>query len=76
MPDLNDPFMNSKFESKLEQCEASDHRLSDWERNFIESLRERYDSREAMEELGHDGWSPTVKQWNQLSSIAERVGGP
>ncbi len=75
MPDINNAWMNQKFEAKLEACESSAHRLSDWELQFVESLRSNYDSREAVEELGGHGWNPSVKQWNQLSSIAERVGG-
>lgn len=64
-----------RFVRRLEHLEAP-HRqvsLSEWERQFVKDMREKFESRETAEDLGCQVWNPSVSQWNTLSEIAEKV---
>ena len=47
----------------IEDCEAREDRLTDWERGFIESIRTRLDA----------GAGLTMKQTETLDGIWERI---
>jgi hypothetical protein len=63
------------FVTKLETCEAplATRWMTDWEQQFVKDLREKFDARADMEDMGLTPWNPTSNQWNTLSAIAEKV---
>lgn len=71
MPNLADSLMRRKFVEKLEQCERKTLK-NDWEERFVNDMRERFEAREDMIDLGVSPWNPSANQWNTLSLIAEK----
>ncbi len=55
--------MNDEHETMIADCEARESRLSEWESEFIQSLRERIDA----------GRSLTDKQAETLDRVWTRV---
>jgi hypothetical protein len=75
MPNLADSLQCKQFVAKLEKCEAiSDNLLSQWESTFIQDMREKFETRETMIDLGMNPWNPTANQINTLSEIAGKYG--
>ena len=70
MPQL-DQFNLTKFTERLDKCEQNIEALSRYNQGFVESMREKFDSRADAEDLGAEPWNPTIKQWNHLFDIAE-----
>jgi hypothetical protein len=71
MPNLCDGLQCHQFVEKLEKCESiADNLLTQFESDFIASMRDNFESREAMIDLGMTGWSPSANQINTLSEIA------
>jgi hypothetical protein len=60
------------FIRRLEICEQSNFPWSAFDKGFLKSLRELYDSREDAEDYGGEPWTPSPKQWNYLMSIWEK----
>jgi hypothetical protein len=56
------PWRNEYYQL-LDDCEARESQLTDWERNFIDSLRNRLDKEDSL----------TPKQIETLDTIWERV---
>lgn len=55
--------MSDEHISMIDDCEARESRLTDWERDFLESIREQIE----------DGRVLTEKQSAKLDAIWERV---
>lgn len=74
VPNLSDSFTMRMFNSRMEKAEAycKSNRSSQWEDEFIRDMREKFESREVMMDLGVTPWSPTASQWNTLGEISER----
>lgn len=53
----------SPYIALIEDCEKRESKLSDWERNFIDSLRRQIEQ----------GRAPTPKQVDTLDSLWEKV---
>lgn len=66
----------NKFVLMLDACETHARRsnqFDDWERSFIESMREKFNSREDAFDFGLTPWSPTSNQWNTLKNLSEKI---
>ena len=72
MPAL-DGFLERKFRAMLDKCEAEIDALRPYDQRLVKDLRTKLNSRGDAVELGADPWNPTVKQWNHLKGIAERL---
>lgn len=71
MPNICDALLRRQFVGALETCEAAGYGvLTEWDLQFVEGLRKRFDSREDAEDLGITPWSPSAKQWNLLMQLA------
>lgn len=74
---LADASQCQRFVTMLTKCTEAETRnpgvLREWEREFVESLREKFNTREDALDLGVTPWSPTLKQWNELHNIASKV---
>jgi hypothetical protein len=53
----------SEYITLLDDCEAREDRLTDWERGFVDSLRKQIDG----------GRRPSPKQIDALDSVWERA---
>lgn len=53
----------SEYLQQIDDCEAREHRLDDWSRGFIDSLRQQIEN----------GRTPTTKQIEKLDEIWERA---
>lgn len=75
VPNLSDSFTMRMFVGKLEQAEAycKTNRSSQWEDQFVSDIREKFESRDVMMDMGVTPWSPTASQMNTLSDIAGRL---
>lgn len=60
---MNHPAWADEYLQMLDDCEARESRLTDWERGFVDSLRSQ---------IGH-GKAPSPKQIESLDSIWERA---
>lgn len=74
MANLADSLQCKQFVEKLTKCESNYRNLTDWESKFISSLRESFDMREQMMDLGMTPWNPSSSQLNTLSEIAGSLG--
>jgi hypothetical protein len=76
MPNLADTKLRENFVRKLEAAEKLQGKglVTEWEAKFIESLREKFELRDAMLDLGVDPWNPSASQWNTLGEIAAQLG--
>lgn len=71
---LADERNRSKFVAMLEKCEPHvDRVLDNWESKFVSDMRERFDARDDMLDMGMTPWNPTVSQWNTLHGIASKL---
>lgn len=75
VPSLSDAGHMRRFVARLEKAEAycKTNRSSQWEDQFVADMREKFESREIMMDMGVTPWSPTASQWNTLSDIAGRL---
>lgn len=77
MPNISDPLQHKNFVRRLKDCEyATEHApymLTSWEFTFIRDMREKFDERETMADLGITPWSPTTSQWNTLDEIHRKI---
>lgn len=53
----------SQYLTLIEDCEARESRLSDWERGFIDSIKKQIE----------EGRHPSIKQIDTLDNIWEKV---
>lgn len=74
VPSLSDAGHMRRFVARLEKAEAycKTNRSSQWEDQFVADMREKFESREVMADLGVTPWSPTASQWNTLGEISQR----
>ena len=74
VPSLSDAGYMRRFVKRLEAAEAycKTNRSSQWEDQFVADMREKFESREVMQDLGVTPWSPTASQWNTLGEISQR----
>lgn len=72
MPNISDSLMARNFVAALETAESYGMALSEWESNFVKSLRQSFEGREDQIDLGLNPWNPTANQWNTLKEIAEK----
>lgn len=66
-----DRFAQRLFITRLAAAEDRIRTLNQTEREFVQSMREAYNERETMSQLGVRPWEPTAKQLNWLLAIAE-----
>lgn len=74
MPNISDSLMHRKFTDNLDAAtkyQATQY-VSQWEDKFVDDIREKYESRDVMMDMGLTPWNPTARQWNTLAEIAER----
>lgn len=71
MPNLADSLQCNTFVTKLVACERRVNEMSDWERQFISDMREKFDMREDQLDMGVNPWNPSSTQWNTLGEICE-----
>lgn len=71
MPNISDSLMRKKFVEYLERCESS-NMPDEWEARFVRDMRDKFEDRERMSDLGMTPWNPSVNQWNTLKLIAEK----
>lgn len=57
------PDWSTEYIQLLDDCEAREERLTDWERSFVDSLRRQIEA----------GRSPSTKQIDTLDNIWEKV---
>lgn len=64
-----------RFNDMLRKCEQvkGNVALTNWEREFVLSIRENFDAREAQEDLGLTAWVPTRSQYNTLHGIWSKL---
>jgi hypothetical protein len=76
MPNLADTKLRENFVCKLEAAEKLKAKglTTQWEAEFVDSMREKFELRDAMLDLGVDPWNPSASQWNTLSEIAAQLG--
>lgn len=73
MPRLDDKWMLTNFVKMLEKAEEiPDNILTDFEVDFIASIRDKFDARESQADLGIPLWNPSANQWNTLKLICEK----
>lgn len=58
----------AEFVAMLTACEES-NMLDAWSRGFVNSLRDRFETRESAIDLGCNPWNPSMNQWNTLHGI-------
>lgn len=73
MPNLKAKLTHDQFVTRLTRCEQEIDAFSPYEQQFIRDLRKHYESRAEAEQFNVTPWSPTVKQWNMLFDMSERV---
>ena len=71
MPNLSDSLMRRKFVEYLEKCERSNI-PDEWEARFVRDMRDKFEDRDRMTDLGISAWNPNANQWNTLKLIAEK----
>lgn len=61
------------FLNKLEKLEGiKTNLLTEYELQFIDSMREKWESREVADDLGIQRWHPSSRQLNYLSQLADK----
>lgn len=50
------------------------HLVTDWDRNFCKDIRAKAEDRESTVEICGAAWNPSVKQWNCLTGIGDKLG--
>lgn len=72
---LADSSQRQRFVTMLEAAEKAAARghVPKGESDFIDQMREKFDSREDATDLGMTPWSPTLKQWNWLHNIVSML---
>lgn len=71
MPNISDSLMLTKFLASLRHCESELKRMSDWEQKFVKDLREKFEERETMIDMGVTPWNPSANQWNTLMLLSK-----
>lgn len=73
MPNICDSVQCARFVRMLEHCEGlSPYAMTDWEKQFVSDLREKFDHRDQDEDMGVSPWQPSVNQWNTLHELYEK----
>lgn len=74
MPNISDSLQLTRFTAALEQCKQAPYGvLSDWDRQFVSDIADRFEARDTQADLGLTLWNPSVNQWNQLMQIRDKV---
>lgn len=71
---LDRPAHQAYLERVHQAIESRGHLATDWDRTFIKDIYQKACDRDALLEFSESAWNPTVRQWNQVKMIGEKLG--
>lgn len=74
MPSLNRPTHMAYLARVTRVASERGHLLTEWERQFCKDMRRNAMNRKDVEDISGEPWDPSVKQWNQLKMIGDKLG--
>lgn len=74
MPDLSRPAHAALLTRITYAASSRGHLITDWERNFCKDMSRKANDRDDLIPITGEAWNPTVKQWNTLTGIGDKLG--